>query len=181
MATVAVTFTPINGGTVLASELVTNFTDLVTFINASVVHVDGSNAMTGALPMGGFKITGLGTPTAATDAATMAYADTKLADHGAWTAVTYNGTWVDLGGGFAGVAYMKDDDGLVFVRGACKNGFVAADPIFTLPVGFRPSTDRWFPNPAAGATSQVTSAGVVSVPSGGATTRQDLDGIIFHV
>ena len=140
MATASVTFTPVNGGTVLASELVTNFTDLVNFLNTSV-----------------------------------------LQDHGAWTAVTYNGTWVDLGGGFAGVAYMKDDDGLVFVRGACKNGFVAADPIFTLPVGFRPSTDRWFPNPAAGATSQVTSAGVVSVPSGGATTRQDLDGIIFHV
>lgn len=39
--------------------------------------LDGSRAMTGHLPMGGNKITGLGTPTANTDAANKAYADQK--------------------------------------------------------------------------------------------------------
>ena len=37
---------------------------------------DGTQAMTGALPMGGFKVTGLGNPTAAQDAATKTYVDT---------------------------------------------------------------------------------------------------------
>lgn len=44
----------------------------------SVVLRDGTQAMTGALAMGTNKITGLGTPTVSTDAATKAYADTKL-------------------------------------------------------------------------------------------------------
>jgi hypothetical protein len=42
----------------------------------SVVLRSGSQAMTGALAMGTNKITGLGTPTADTDAATKVYVDT---------------------------------------------------------------------------------------------------------
>jgi hypothetical protein len=45
----------------------------------SVVLRDGTQAMTGALAMGTNKITGLGTPTASTDAATKAYADSIVA------------------------------------------------------------------------------------------------------
>lgn len=44
----------------------------------SVVLRDGTQAMTGALAMGSNKITGLGTPTASTDAVTKAYADAIL-------------------------------------------------------------------------------------------------------
>ena len=45
----------------------------------SVVLRDGTQAMTGNLAMGTNKITGLGTPTASTDAATKAYADSIIA------------------------------------------------------------------------------------------------------
>jgi hypothetical protein len=46
---------------------------------ANFILKDGSVAMTGALQMGGQKITGLGTPTAGTDAATKAYVDNLAA------------------------------------------------------------------------------------------------------
>jgi hypothetical protein len=38
--------------------------------------------MTGALPMGGFKVTGLGNPTAAQDAATKTYVDNFVGQTG---------------------------------------------------------------------------------------------------
>ena len=44
------------------------------------VNKDGSTTMTGALPMGTNKITGMGDPTAAQDAATKAYVDAHLVD-----------------------------------------------------------------------------------------------------
>lgn len=59
--------------------------EIATAINSSgtfatsVVLRDGTQAMTGALAMGTNKITGLGTPTATTDAATKAYADSIVA------------------------------------------------------------------------------------------------------
>lgn len=43
---------------------------------------DGQAAMTGVLSMGGFKISGVGTPAMATDAATKGYTDTQLAKLG---------------------------------------------------------------------------------------------------
>ena len=43
--------------------------------DATLLKRDGSNAMTGDLPMGDNKITGLATPTATTDASTKAYVD----------------------------------------------------------------------------------------------------------
>lgn len=69
MATASVTNSFTNSTTADANEVNTNFADLVTFLNGSVVHVDGSKAMTAALPMGSNKITGLANGTVATDAA----------------------------------------------------------------------------------------------------------------
>jgi hypothetical protein len=44
-------------------------------VDATVLVASGANPLTGNLPAGGFKITGLGTPTAPADSATKAYVD----------------------------------------------------------------------------------------------------------
>lgn len=47
MSTASVTNTFVNAATADADEVNTNFTDLITFLNGSVAHVDGSKAFTG--------------------------------------------------------------------------------------------------------------------------------------
>ena len=54
-----------------------NFSTTVTNSIAAKLPLAGGT-MTGAIAMGSNKITGLGTPTATTDAATKAYADTMI-------------------------------------------------------------------------------------------------------
>lgn len=75
MATASVTNSFVDATLIDAGDFNTNFNDLVTFLNTHAVHKDGANAMTGDLAMGTNKITGLGTPTADTDAATKLYVD----------------------------------------------------------------------------------------------------------
>lgn len=60
MATASVTNTFVTATTLSSSAMNTNFTDLVTFLNNSVVHRDGSKAMTASLDMGGHDLTNLG-------------------------------------------------------------------------------------------------------------------------
>lgn len=69
MSTASVTNTFVNATTADAGEVNTNFSDLVTFLNGSVLHLDGSKTMTGALAMGSQKITGLAAGTTSGDAA----------------------------------------------------------------------------------------------------------------
>jgi len=78
MATASVTNSFTNGTTADATEVNTNFSDLVTFLNGSVVHLDGSKTMTGALLMGSNKITGLTKGAASGEAADFIQADTFL-------------------------------------------------------------------------------------------------------
>lgn len=68
MAAVSVTHTFVNTAVADATQVNTNFSDLVTFINASVIRVDGVNPMAAALAMGANKITGLAAAAAGTDA-----------------------------------------------------------------------------------------------------------------
>jgi hypothetical protein len=75
MATAAVTNAFVTATTIAAGDFNTNFSDLVTFLNNSVVHRDGSKAMTAALDLGGFTITSLGEPSNSDDAATKNYVD----------------------------------------------------------------------------------------------------------
>jgi hypothetical protein len=58
---------------------INNDAGLYTTLNNGKLNRDGTQAMTGALPMGTFKITGLGDPTNAQDAATKNYVDTGAA------------------------------------------------------------------------------------------------------
>lgn len=53
MATAAVTYTFVDGTTASAPQANQNFSDLVNFLNGSVVHKDGSVAMTGNLTLPG--------------------------------------------------------------------------------------------------------------------------------
>lgn len=69
--------TQILAGSIDAARLQASFNLPISQIQngATLLRADGSVAATAPLPMGGNRITGLGTPTQATDAATKAYAD----------------------------------------------------------------------------------------------------------
>lgn len=66
----------VTGDPILASQHNPPLEDLGAAITASLPR-DGTAPMTGDLPMGGNKVTGLGTPTATTDAVTKDYVDTR--------------------------------------------------------------------------------------------------------
>lgn len=68
MATAAVTNTFVASTPAEAAEVNTNFTDLVTFLNNSVVHRDGSKAMSAAFDGGTYRLTNVGAAMAASDA-----------------------------------------------------------------------------------------------------------------
>lgn len=58
---------------------------------AKCLNLDGYNTMLANLKMGGFKVTGLGTPTAAADAATKAYVDSVASFNRRYIQVQYDG------------------------------------------------------------------------------------------
>lgn len=68
MATASVTNTLVTGTTITAAQHNTNYGDLVSFLNGSTIHSDGSKAFTAAQAMGGYKLTGLAAATTAGDA-----------------------------------------------------------------------------------------------------------------
>ena len=58
----------------------------------------------------------------------------------AYTAASFQNTWSDWGGGLSTCAYWKDSVGVVHIKGIAKAGASsAANVIFTLPVGYRPT------------------------------------------
>lgn len=72
MATASVSYTFVNGTTNDGAQVTQNFTDVVNFLNNSVVHKDGSVTMTGALTLPGSD------PTTANQAARKAYVDSAV-------------------------------------------------------------------------------------------------------
>lgn len=80
---------------------------------AELIAADGTRAFTGAQSMGGFKITSLGTPTLAADAATKAYVDGLAVPGGADTQVQFNDGGVF--GGDSGMIYDKTNNRLGIV------------------------------------------------------------------
>lgn len=61
----------------------------------------------------------------------------------AWTAVTFQNSWVNFGGGYQAMQYRKVGD-MVQLRGTIAAGTVTAVG-FTLPVGFRPPANVQMP------------------------------------
>lgn len=130
MATASVTNTFVNGATITHTEHNTNFQDLVDFLNTSVLHRDGSKAATGALPMGGFKITGLADGSAATDAVALGQVDPlvnpvtagwfRTTDQSipsaAYTDISWDGeSWDEGVGDTPGTRLTVPDDGIYLV------------------------------------------------------------------
>lgn len=113
MATAAVTYTFTNNTTADASEVNANFTSLVSFLNNSVVHRDGSKAMTAAFDAGSFKVVNVATPTANTDAATKLYVDDNVASGrtAKFTRTTNVVASPGVGGFITPETESNDDDG----------------------------------------------------------------------
>ena len=64
MATASVTNTFVQDATTSAAEMNQNFTDVETFMNSSVMHLDGTNQMTGNLDLDNNFLTNVETPIA---------------------------------------------------------------------------------------------------------------------
>lgn len=95
MATASVTNTFVAGTTANPSTVNQNFTDLLTFLNNSVVHVDGSKAMTAALTLNTESSANHATRKTYVDAATLlrvltdqTSANSNTVAGGTWTPTT---------------------------------------------------------------------------------------------
>jgi hypothetical protein len=75
----------------------------------------------------------------------------------AWVAPTFQGGWSNYGtGGYENVGYMLMPDGSVKLRGLAKGGGSGfANPVFTLPVGFRPAGHQLMLGSASGGVADI--------------------------
>jgi len=95
-------------------------------------------------------------------------------------APAYTNGWVDFGGGYAGVKYWADDQGVVHIEGMMKSGAIGLSA-FTLAQGYRPATTRRFPVSSNNAFGQVDIGADGTVkPDAGNNTSFVLEGIAFR-
>lgn len=114
-------------------------------------------------------------------------ARTPVLDQG-WITPTLSGSWVEYGGVFTPSGYRLGSDGQVHLRGLVKSGGTGtANPIFTLPDGYRPEFTHLFTVTCAGnpgvARVDVQASGLVFVNSfstGSSNGFLALDGISFY-
>lgn len=132
MATASVSNTFVASTPAEAAEVNTNFTNLVTFLNNSVVHRDGSKAMTAAFDGGGFKLTNVAAATAASDAPRLD--QVALSDYvalGSNTAISSGGTLVatfSVTAPSAGMAFIHMVGNITASGITYNSGFVAVRP-----------------------------------------------------
>jgi hypothetical protein len=163
VATASVTNTFVTGAKILAAAFNTNFSDLVTFLNGSVLHKDGAVALTGNLSAGSNKITSLAAPAADSDAARRLDTETVIwtfAKEGTLAVATGKGrlrlpvgTWTILG---VSAAVNTAPTGATILIDVNKNGTT----IFTTQ-GNRPSIAI-----SAFAAAEVTNMDVTSLTTG---------------
>lgn len=92
-----------------------NFNTLLAAVN-NKLEADGSILPTANLPMGGYKITNMATPTASGDAATKGYVDSKI------TAAKVTATTSSLGQVIIGNNISVDSSGKISVANATAAG-----------------------------------------------------------
>jgi hypothetical protein len=146
VATASVTNNFTNGTPADAEEVDTNFSDITTFLNNSVVHRDGSKAMTAALDAGGFRVSNVASPTAASDAARWDQAaPTDFQTLGVNTTITTGGVVVvtfsvnSPGAGLAKIVYYGNvtwsgityNSGMVALRLTSVSGVTQITPATT--------------------------------------------------
>lgn len=90
--------------------------------------------------------------------------------------------WTNFGGGFEGARFWKDPEGVVHVEGLIKSGTVTST-MFTLPVGYRPATNKRYMTLANGVVTcvQIFPDGVIRQTATGSTSNAwvNLNGISF--
>lgn len=97
---------------------------------------------------------------------------------GAIGAPAFENTWSNLGG-FDGAAFWKDASGVVHLRGVVTGGTMS-QPVFHLPVGFRPPGSQIFGTVSNGAIGRIDiAAGGDVVPVVGNNAWVALNGISF--
>lgn len=96
----------------------------------------------------------------------------------AWTAVTFQGAWVNFGAPYQVAQYRKIGD-VVQMRGVIKSGALNTAAM-TLPVGFRPPATQQFATVSGGQPGYITVDvnGVVN-PAVGLSTSFDLSPCTF--
>ena len=93
--------------------------------------------------------------------------------------------WVNYGGAYNNVAFRKEIDGSVRVRGLIKNGTFSSGStgrVFLLPAGYRPASQYIFSAVVGDNTHgrvDVTPSGYVCAKSGSSNSFLSLDGIRF--
>jgi hypothetical protein len=97
---------------------------------------------------------------------------------------TLTNGWIAYGSPYLGPGYYKDASGRVHLQGTVKNGGLnTTNPIFTLPVGYRPSADLSFSVDGSGFDPwriTVQSDGKVFYLFGGTNTRLSFNGVYFR-
>ncbi|MCK9326034.1 MAG: hypothetical protein M0P69_11140 [Bacteroidales bacterium] len=99
-----------------------------------------------------------------------------------WQTVTYKNSWVTYDSDHNAAGYYKDNFGVVHLQGWVKNGDFNG-PIFTLPVGYRPSKSMFFVVICDGYTLggvKIEADGDV-VAGDGSNSGLSLEGITFRV
>lgn len=102
-----------------------------------------------------------------TQAASTAHVKSAITNHGGWFTPTLAGGWSVVGG--STIAYRKDADGMVSIRGlVTKTNVLNSDNVLVLPAGFTPIYDINRYGYVADANSRmvINSGGTVTVLSG---------------
>ena len=94
----------VTGTTITSNWANTTLSDIATALTGSV-SADGQTPMTGNLQMNSFQVTGLGTPSASTDASTKGYVDTAISALGTMSTQNANAVAV-TGGAIDGLSHL---------------------------------------------------------------------------